>query len=135
MKKRITTVVLSMVLIISIVMAVPARIFASSRSYTATVGGARYGLLVEATRVSSTTAKGEMHVEHISGTVLNFYSGYVTAIALDGSGIECGRSVTLYEKNDVDSFSVSATYVRSDGGVVGAATICTFFGTSYSSCS
>ena len=76
-----------------------------------------------------------MHVEHISGTVLNFYSGYVTAIALDGSGIECGRSVTIYEKNDVDSFSVSATYVRSDGGVVGAATICTFFGTSYSCCS
>ena len=42
---------------------------------------------------------------------------------------------TKHEKNDVDSFSVSATYVRSDGGVVGAATICTFFGTSYSCCS
>ena len=131
MKNRILTVLVSIVFVMTMVMVISTQVSASNRSYTVTIGGARYGLLLEANLISSTTTKGTLSVDHISGPVLSLCEGNIITHAYDSNGNLLGSNTTFYEKYNVSSFYISATYVRSDGGIDHTATSCIFMNRNY----
>lgn len=132
MRKRITTVILSMVLVAAMAIAIPAKVLAStSYVFYATVGSGNYGITIGADLLSTTKTRGSLNVDHISGPLLGVYDGYVESCAYDSNDTLLGLSRTTYEKYNVSSFSVTSTYIHTAGNIVRTQTFCQFLGNNF----
>ena len=117
MKKRITTVVLSMVLVAAIAMAIPTKASAAVKNEVIYLGSSSYEMTLNGNVLSSTQTKASLYLEHKSGVVLNVLDGFVESHAYNSLGTRIGFSHSDYEKYNTSSFTVTTTFSCS-GGVV-----------------
>ena len=131
MRKRITTVILSMVLVAAMAIAIPTK--ASATVFTAILSSnsSNYGVTIRADVLSSTKTKGSLELEHISGPVLTFYDGFVDSIGYTSNNTQIDYNRVYYEKYNVSSFTVTSIFSYPLGEIAKTRTGCEVFGVVY----
>lgn len=131
MKKRIATVVLSMVLVATMAMAIPAKVSATVFTTILSSNSSRYGMTIQADVLSSTQTKGTLELEHICGQILALYDGFVDSIGYDSNNSLIDYNRVYYVKENVSEFIVTSIFSYPRGGIAKTRTGCEVFGTVY----
>ena len=131
MKKRIATVVMSMVLVIAMAMTIPTEVSATVFTATLTSNSSSYGMTIRANVLDSMHSRGSLELEHISGQILSVYDGFVDSIGYTSNNTMLGYYRENYEKYNVSSFTVTSTFSYSNGGIAKTRTGCEVFGVVY----